>query len=308
MDILGSYIVLCLIFGTTFIAIKIGVMAGIPPILFAGLRFTIAGGIALVLARSRRLPLKLTRAQAGAVVRVGLTSTTAIFGALFWAERFLSPGVAATVGATLPMFVLFLRAGGIRRMSSCQAVGLVAGLFGVGLVLSPTLGLPSGHLDLLAIAVLLAGELAAGWGSVQAEKGLTILPAFVLNGYQMLLGGVTLLALSTFEGTGNLSAVPGQGWAALAYLVIVGSVIGWSLYYRLMARTGAVFPSTWTYIAPAISTWLGIMFLREPLLWSSLAGVALVLVGAALADLKTWKEVFERVRRRALGDAPSWEA
>lgn len=307
MDILGSYIVLCLIFGTTFIAIKIGVIAGIPPILFAGLRFTIAGVIALILAASRRLPLKLTRVQFGVIVRVGLTGTTAIFGALFWAERFLSPGVAATVGATLPMFVVFLRAGG-HRMSPYRALGLVAGLLGVGLVLSPTLGLPSGHLDILAIAVLLAGEVAAGWGSVQAEKGLTILPAFVFNGYQMLLGGVALLALSTFEGIGNLSAIPVQGWAALAYLVIVGSVIGWSLYYWLIARTGAVFPSTWTYIAPAISTLLGIVFLHEALLWSSLAGVALVLVGAALADLKTWREALDRIRRRAPGDAPSWEA
>lgn len=299
MDVLASYILLCMIFGTTFIAIKVGILAGLPPILFAGLRFTLAGSMALGLGKASRLRLKLSPAEARGVLLVGLTNTAIMFGTLFWAERFLSPGTAATVGATLPMFILFLRTGGIRRMSAAQVAGILAGLLGVGLVLSPALSAPGGQLNLLAVGVLLASELAAGWGSVHAGRTMALgLPALVLNGYQMLLGGIALLFLSPLAGTLNLSNIPVQGWAALAYLVVVGSLVGWSLFYHLISKTGPVFPATWTYIAPVISTLLGIAFLHEPLLAASLVGVALVLTGAALADFPTWKSTIERVRRR----------
>lgn len=298
MEILVSYLLMCLIFGTTFVAIKVGIVAGLPPLFFAAARFTLAGAITLAIAAAFRLPLFLSRKDLSSTLWVGLSGTAVVFAAVFWAEVTLSPGVVATVGATLPMFTLLLRRSPDHKISPIHVLGIFLGLTGVALVLSPEMS-PTGHpASLVAVGLLLVAELSAAWASVHAGKTLVShMPPLVFNGYQMLFGGLTLLLASPVLGFGDLGQVSGAGWASLAYLVLVGSVVAWSLFYFLIAKTGPVFPATWTYIAPILSTLLGAAVLHEPLGPDLILGVVLVLLGAVSADLSTWKAIAARIRR-----------
>jgi drug/metabolite transporter (DMT)-like permease len=275
----------CLIFGTTFVAIKVGINAGFPPLLFAGLRFTLAGLMALAIVLARRQPLPRSAKQYGEIALVGLAATTVSFAALFWSEQYLTAGMAAILTAAAPMLVLLISTGG--RLSGWQALSIAGGIAGVGLVMAPSIGQGS-TMALVAAGVLIASELGHAWGSVRAgavmKAGIQPLP---FSGLQMLFGGVGLLLASLLLEVRRAPAVSPEGWWALLYLAVAGSLVAWGLYYWLVAKTGPLFPSTWTYVSPVLATIAGAWFLAEEVTVLTFAGVALVLVSVALTDLKT---------------------
>lgn len=294
---LVGYLVMCVIFGTTFVAIKVGLGAGFPPLFFAALRFIIAGLLALGLSRVRGQALPRSSEQYRQIALVGLTSTTITFAGLFWSEQYLTAGMAAILSATAPMLVMLVATGG--RLGRAQLLSVAGGLAGVGLVMAPTVGQGS-SMALVAAAGLIASYLGHAWGSVRAgavmKSGLQPLP---FSGLQMLFGGIGLLAAAALFELRHLPMVAPEGWLALLYLAVIGSVVGWGLYYWLVARTGPVFPSTWTYVSPVLATAAGAWFLAEPVSPATLAGVTLVLASVALTDPKAARRLLPWLRRPA---------
>jgi drug/metabolite transporter (DMT)-like permease len=271
---------MCLIFGTTFLAIKVGIEGGVPPFLFAGTRFLAAGGLLLLFLKLTGTKIALTQQQRWDAGFVGTTMTALLFGCLYWGEQHISSSAAALLSATAPLMIMlieFFR--GQRGAVMLKISGLLTALLGVGIALYPAVAAKDSWLAMAAVAFILASEVAYAFGAIRSRLALVAgVDPFVLNGWQMLVGGIWLLALSwsteSWQVTGSRSIV-----VTWLYLVVFGSLIGHGAYYWLVRTAGPLLPSTWTYVSPIIAQLVGFWFLAESLTIWSLVGLCFVLVG-----------------------------
>lgn len=287
------YGLMCLIFGTTFLAIKIGIDAGAPPFLFAGTRFFFAGIIVLIAVKLLHGEIGLKTSKRIDVFLVGIFMTTVMFGCLYWGERYISSSIAALLAATTPIMIGIVEwVQGNRKNSWSKGCGLFISFIGVGIAVLPALGIAVTKEALAAVIVILVAEVGNVYGTMTAKKVLaTGVNPFVLNGWQMLVGGAFLILLSwctepaAFEMNTNVLI----SWA---YLVVFGSLIGHGSYYWLVNRAGPLLPSTWTYVSPVIAQFVGYYVLSEYLSGYSFIGLSLVLWGVFLisraATLEKW--------------------
>lgn len=287
---LPAYLLMCLIYGTTFLAIKVGLYAGFPPFLFAGVRFLLAGLVVLAVLRARGVVLPRGRESLRSLALIGLGNTLIPFACLYSAQRYIPSGVAAMLTSTGPALVtLFLIALERRRPEPLQWVGLGVGLAGVWLLMLPTLQPGSySSATLVAAGTVLLAQIAAAWATVYSKRVLSrgVAP-LAMSGAQMVFGGAALLLLSLGVERGPLLFTdPPRALGALAYLMVMGSMVGSGIYFWLVKKTGPVFPSTWLYVSPMIALLLGARVLGEPLQASSLGGAVLVLGGVLLTNAK----------------------
>ncbi|AKG33567.1 DMT family transporter [Paenibacillus durus] len=311
--IILAYSLVCLIFGTTFLAIKIGVDAGAPPFFSAGLRFFAAGAALLLwMSWKRKASLSLLLRKETALTGLGLTFGT--FAALYWAEQYVSSGLAAVLSATGPIMILLLQTFLLRQKASpLSLAGCLIGFTGVLLLVLPSLSLSASPLWLAGCAVILIGEWAYASGTLYTRTVTARLPdvhPIALNAAQMIYGGALMLLLSLFAERPSISFL--LSWEAAGsflYLTVIGSMVGHSLYYWLVAKTNPVFPSTWLYISPPIAVGVGILFYGETVSWMTLLGVITIISGTMLVNAKALKQLLTRfipspsVDRRYAGTA-----
>ena len=279
------YTCMCLIFGTTFLAIKVGVDAGAPPLFFAGSRFLLAGIIVLVALKLSHGEIGFKQVRRWDVALVGLLKTGVLFGCLYWGEKYISSGIAALLSATTPMMIGIAEwFQGTRENTWIKGCGLLISFCGVTVAVLPALGMDASQAALLAVGVILAAEVCDVFGTMRTKRVLAAgLSPHVLNGWQMVIGGSALVMASLL--------LEPAGWSfgfdvlsAWAYLVVFGSLIGHGSYFWLVHRAGALLPSTWTYISPVIAQFVGFYVLGEYLSSYSFIGLTLVLCGVFLVS------------------------
>ncbi|KXY34420.1 transporter [Bacillus cereus] len=295
-----NYILVCIIFGTTFLTIKIGIEAGAPPLFSAGIRFFLAGLILITifkLKKKRVMPYLLSKRIMGA----GFCLTFMTFATLYWAEQHISSGLAAVLSATAPMMILLLQSKRNKtKLQREQFLALFIALTGVLFI-----SLPGMHQELtfiwsIACLVIIVGQLFYGIGSIYSKEILSNSPdvsPFLINGIQMFYGGVLLLIVSIVMEQPNLTILTSWNvqWPIL-YLIFVGSIGGHGLYYWLLSKTNPVFPSTWLYVSPLIAVIVGYFVLGEPLNPAMGIGACLILIGVFLANRSTLGVYFKQGR------------
>ncbi len=295
-----GYMVLCLIFGTTFLAIKTGINAGFSPFMFAGLRFLAAGVLIYLYALRKNLIRGLHRNDWREIVLIGLAMTTVKFAALYWALQFIPSGSSALLVAIFPIMVV-LASYLINRetITALQRIGLVLGFLGVYLIVDMRV---AGTGWIIGAAAIMVGEFINAVGAVWSRKVLNRgIPPVVLNGIQMLAGSIGLIILSLISETSPLpDSNPLAGWLALLYLVVAGSIVGAGIYYWLIQGMGPLIPSTWSYVSPVIALFVGYLVLNESLTGRGLAGAAVVLAGVVLTNYEAFVAIWRsRVRKPA---------
>lgn len=281
-----AYGVMCLIFGTTFLAIKVGVDAGIPPFFFGGTRFLAAGIAVGLFMYCRKKPVRLPRTQVIDALYVGVMMTTALFAALYWGEQYISSGLAALFAAATPALIALIQwYKKENELAAVQKAGLVIGFTGVALAIFPSVVVADNSWAVWAIIAILAGELCAAMGAVRSKQALQkTSDVFLFNAYQMVFGGVGLLLLSLiFESPGAVQINETVMYAWL-HLTVLGSMVGHGIYYWLVKKSGPVFSSTWTYVSPIIAQGVGYWWLNEPITVLSALGLLLVLAGVQLQN------------------------
>ncbi|MDF2929222.1 DMT family transporter [Anaerospora sp.] len=281
-----AYGVMCLIFGTTFLAIKVGVDAGIPPFFFGGTRFLAAGIAVGLFMYCRKKPVRLPRTQVIDALYVGVMMTTALFAALYWGEQYISSGLAALFAAATPALIALIQwYKKENELAAVQKAGLVIGFTGVALAIFPSVVVADNAWAVWAIIAILAGELCAAMGAVRSKQALQkTSDVFLFNAYQMVFGGVGLLLLSLiFESPGAVQINETVMYAWL-HLTVLGSMVGHGIYYWLVKKSGPVFSSTWTYVSPIIAQGVGYWWLNEPITVLSALGLLLVLAGVQLQN------------------------
>lgn len=283
-----AFSVMCAVFATTFLAIRIGVRDGASPFLFAGLRFSVAGALLLgVLLLRRRAAWRDVKRLSLRSFAVSLPLTTVTFGAMYWAEARIDSGLMSRLEALGPVVTALLaRALLGSRLPRIAWLGLALGVTGGVLLAGAAQG---GQVDPAGLGLALVSVVAYAAGLVLYDRlfGPEDDPVIV-SALQSLLGGLMLLAAAPLlERTVWPPTAP--AWWALAYLTIAGSILGHSLSLVVVRDAGSVFASSWLYVSPPIATVLGALVLGERFGTTELLGTGLALSGVYL--------VSRRVRR-----------
>lgn len=275
---LVAYLIVCVFWGSTYLAIKIGVTE-LPPFLFAGLRFAVAGVLLLVLARALgdALPRRAREWRTLAIVGVLLLGGGNAF--VVWAEQYTTSGVASIFVVTVALWMAFLDAvvpGGSGRLGWRVVVGLLFGFLGT-LLLVGTSPAEIVRADLRGPAALTAATISWSAGSIYAKRHPTETSPYMSAALQMLIGGglVTLVGSALGEwGAWHLNA---RGLGAMAYLVVFGSILGYSAYAYALRHASATIVGTYAYVNPVIAVLLGWLLLDEPVGGRTFLSMAMIL-------------------------------
>jgi drug/metabolite transporter (DMT)-like permease len=269
------------VWGSTFLAIRVGVHE-VPPFLLAALRFLIAGVVLFgwALIQGERSP---SRREWLSVLALATLIFLFDYGLLFWAEQRVASGVAAVMMATIPAFtalseILILRT---QKFTLRLGLALLVGLAGVGALMLPKLNLGGAPIDAAgAVALIFA---ALSWSVASALNRKLPLPAskMMSSGTQMFAGGI-LLALSS-AGLGELrgfraGAVSAGAWLALAYLIVAGSIIGFTAYIWLLHHESPTKVGTYAYVNPVVAVLVGYFVGGETLGLRTIMGALCVLI------------------------------
>ncbi len=279
----------CLVFGTTFLAIRVGVASGAPPFLFAGLRFSAAGAaLAAILLATRRASARELAALAPRAALLSVPYIIVNFGATFWAEQYIASGTAAQIDAACPaasaaLSALFLG----KRLRPAHFLGIAAGFGGVCLIVGgagAAEGAAEGSMALIASIVMLGGAICFAGASVLYKRLFSESDdPFAVNALNMLFGGLGLAAAAAATGSRPFPIEAGT-LLPLAYLVVVGSLVGHSANLWLVKAAGPLFASQWSYVSPLIATAAGALLLGEKLGLCAAAGTAATLAGVAIVS------------------------
>lgn len=281
------WLLLCLIWGSTWLFIKLG-LSDLPPFTFAGIRFVIALTILFALIGVRRLPLPRTRSDWTLLAVTGLFSFSLNYGLVFWGEQYISSGLAALLQATIPVFGLviahFYLPG--EQMTPVKIFGVLMGVAGVGVIFSNQLSV-AGPKALAGCAGLVVGSACAAYANVLVKaRGANLNPA-ILAGGQMFFGLIPLmLAGILLEGNPLQFHWTRMAIVSLFYLAIVGSVIAFLLYYWLVQHMDVTKTMLIALVTPVIAVALGVLVLNEELNWRTFAGGAMIISGIGLIVLR----------------------
>jgi drug/metabolite transporter (DMT)-like permease len=277
------WLILCCIWGSTWLFIKIG-LADLPPFTFAGIRFLLASLIlaALVTARGARWPRPGPEWTLIAVV--GVLQFALNYGLVFWGEQHISSGLAAVLQSTFPAFGLVIAHFYLpqERMTTGRVVGVLLGVFGVAVIFSDQLSI-AGSMALLGSVALVLSAFFGSYGNVLVKAYAGKIDPQVLAAGQMVFGFVPLLAIG-FATEGNPLKFHWTTMAviSLLYLVVIGSVVAFALYYWLMRNMDVTNTMLIALVTPAVAVILGMIVLHEKLNWRLLAGGACIISGLAL--------------------------
>lgn len=277
------WLLLCVIWGSTWLFIKLG-LEDLPPLTFAGIRFVIACLILFTIIWLRHIRLPAARVDWILLAVTGVLSFSLNYGLLFWGEQYISSGLAALLQATIPAFGLviahFYLPG--ERITGAKIVGVVLGIVGVGIVFSNQLSLAGGRAFAGCVALVLSSFFVAYSNVLVKARGRNLDPAILAAG-QMFFGLLPLLLIGIpLEGSPLTFHWTGIALISLLYLSIVGSVVAFLLYYWLMQNMEVTKSMLIALVTPVVAVILGMIVLHEQLHWRTVAGGAMIMGGIGL--------------------------
>ncbi|MCA1602145.1 MAG: EamA family transporter [Acidobacteria bacterium] len=277
------WLLLCCIWGSTWLFIKLG-LNDLPPLTFAGIRFVIAALILFALIAVRRDPFPRNRRDLMLLAVTGVLSFTLNYGLVFWGEQYISSGLAALLQSTLPAFGLIIAHFYLprERMTLPRMAGALLGVVGVGVIFSNQLQV-SGPRALWGSAALVVSAFCVAYANVLVKAyGLNLQPAVLAAG-QMLFGLVPLFLIGIpLEGNPLKFNWTPMAWISMLYLAIVGTVVAFLLYYWLIHNMDVTKTMLIALVTPVVAVVLGMLVLKEELHWRTLVGGVMIMAGIAL--------------------------
>jgi drug/metabolite transporter (DMT)-like permease len=270
------------VWGSTYLGILVAVRT-LPPFLMASIRFLIAGGLLYLwsIRRGDRVTDRPGWKQWAAAAVVGFLLLVSANGMLAWAETRVDSGVSSLVIATVPLWMALIdRVAYGQRLSGTAVGGLVIGLAGAALLAGPT---GPGHLEPLGAIVLLGSAISWAAGSLYSRRAPLPRRPLVGASMEMLAGGVLLavIALSLGEAK-QVGDVSTASLLAVLYLIVFGSLIGYTAYVWLLRAAPTSLVSTYAYVNPVVAVFLGWAIASEPIGARTLVAGAMILLAVAL--------------------------
>ncbi len=277
------YGVLCLIWGSTWMAIRV-LVRDVPPLWSAGVRFAIAAAILLLLAALRGSRAPQGPRQWRAVGILGITMIALPYGLLFWAEQFVTSSMTAVLYTALPLCVAALTPWMSKHSVPRAAIlSMVVGAGGIAVLFGQ--GLTASRSTLLGGVAILLGVVSNAFSILFAKRELAAMDPVVTTGWQFLVGAVALVGASLGAERGLTSQWTAQAIAALLFLAIAGSAIAFAAYYWLLRHMQPYQISTISLVIPIIAIVEGALILQEPIP-PLMLGASLVVLAAVAGVLR----------------------
>ena len=280
-----AFAIIYFVWGTTYLAIRIGVHE-VPPFLLAAMRFLIAGGVLYgwMIGQGEHSP---SARQWMSISAIAFLIFVLDYGLVFWAEETVPSGIAAVMMATIPVFmalseIIFLRT---QKLTVRLTLALLIGIGGVAVLMSRSLNLSGAPIDKMGALALIVGSISWSLASVLTRK-LTLPPSKVMSsGAQMLAGGVflalTAAAFGEFRSFHPWTVSRGA-WLALAYLIVAGSIIGYTAYVWLLHYESPTKVGTYAYVNPVVAVLVGYFLGGETLGLRTILGTLFVLASVVV--------------------------
>jgi drug/metabolite transporter (DMT)-like permease len=274
-----AWFAICLIWGTTYLAIKVG-LDTIPPLLLGGFRYIIAGTIMIAALKLRGRALPPVSAWPIQAV-IGCTMLGFGNGGVVIAEKHITSGLTAVLVGTSPFWMVGIDAAfpGGKRLRLPQLIGMTVGFIGIVMLVWPDLRADLGAdtlIGVIAVQVACIGWSVASSYSKRHAQSTDVLGTATL---QMMFGGILMTAVGTGLGEWSHLSFTMPTLAALAYLAVLGSVVAFVSYSYALKHLPISVVSLYTYVNPVIAVALGAVLLDEPFGLRQLAAAAVIVVG-----------------------------
>jgi drug/metabolite transporter (DMT)-like permease len=289
-----AFAIIYLVWGSTFLAIRVGVRE-VPPFLLAGMRFFAAGIVLFAWMRAKGTPSPSRREWATASL-LAVLIFVGDYGLLFWAEKRVPSGVAAVMMATIPVFlalaeIVFLRT---QKLTLRLGFALLVGIGGVLVLVSRSPGFGDAPINFAGALALVVSAISWSVAAILTRK-LSLPESKVMSsGAQMLAGGIlltlTAAMLGEFRGF-DLRSVSVAAWLALIYLIVAGSIVAFTAYVWLIHHESPTKVGTYAYVNPVVAVLLGYALGGEALGSRTIAGTLLVLVSVVVITTTPKKKV-----------------
>lgn len=285
-----AFWVLGLIWGTSFLWIKIAV-ADISPLVLVCFRtlFASIGLAVIVFIKRKDMPSwKELRGRLKDFVILALFNIALPWVLISWAEQFIDSGIASILNSAMPLFTIIIAPLMIseERITLPKIAGLITGFIGVVLLMLPSIQ-GGWSENLLGQAACLLATVFYAFATVFARKKSQGLPPQMQSFLQLSFGSVIIWTMTfAMEGT-PVMPTKALTWFALLWLGLLGSCLAYILYFDLLHKIGPTRVSLVTYIPPLVGVLLGIIFLGEPFYWQAIVGALLILSGISVVNVKT---------------------
>ncbi|HTR02029.1 MAG TPA: EamA family transporter, partial [Thermoanaerobaculia bacterium] len=270
--------------GSTYLAIRFGVET-IPPFVLAGCRHLTAGLILYAWMRRRGAPRPAGKHWRSAAVIGGLLLLGGN-GLVTWAEQRVPSGLAALIVASVPIWMTVLDAAQRReRPHGVVVLGLALGLAGIAFLVAPGQFAGGTPIDALGAAALLTASLLWATGSLYSRRAALPSSTLLATAMEMIAGGVLLMAAATVTGEWSVlspAAVSTRSLLSLGYLIVAGSLVGFSAYIFLLGATTPARVSTYAYVNPVVAVLLGWLLAGEAVTARMLLATGIIVVSVAL--------------------------
>jgi drug/metabolite transporter (DMT)-like permease len=280
-----AFVAICLIWGTTFLAIRVAVET-IPTLALTAIRFMGAGAILLTICLVRRERFPTSRRiwidQAiNGIIMVAIANTSVV-----WAEHYITSGLAALLAAMIPLWMGVLEAvTGTAPFTMRKSAGMLLGFAGVALLVAPGLRQPENSLYFF-LAVVAMQVNCIGWniGALRSKLRPANAGPLAVATIQMLSGGIVLTIAALATGSFSHLAFSQRSLAALLYLMVFGSVIAYSTFLYALARIRASKLALYAYVNPAVAVVVGWLLLHESITARMILAMLVILGGVAVAQ------------------------
>ncbi|CCJ33146.1 EamA family transporter [Caloramator australicus] len=276
-----AFIAVCIVWGSTYLAIRIGV-SEVQPFIFAGIRFTLAGSLMLLYAKIKTLEFPKSKRDVLNITIVGLFLLLGGHGLVVWTEQWVASSIASILVATVPLFIaiieLFVPNGS--RLTLKGWIGLILGFIGVVFL---TFTDSSSAIDVKGAILLLLASLLWAVGSVYQNTFKATGSTVSHIGIEMVVGGISLLIVGLLYGNINLD-ITLKGISALLYLIVFGSLIGYSSYIYILQKWPPSKAGTYAYINPIVAVILGALILNEAINLRIIISTFIILIGVVLVQ------------------------
>lgn len=280
----GALAVVCIVWGTTYLGIRLAV-ATFPPLFFSALRLLLTSGLIFILMHKR---IRWSEFSAGMIKQqamAGLFMFAVGSGMVSMAEVGISSGMASIIGAMSPVWVIlfnrFMNPGS--RITSGLVLGTCTGLTGIALIFGD-FDLTQDHTTLWGATCMFIAGLAFAGGSVWIKNKKLVAEPFGAAGIQMLSGGLVLVPLSLATENWSVIHFDLQSILVIGYLVVFGSLVGYFCYLYAIRRLPVTLVSVYSYVNPVVAVLLGWLILAEPINNRMVMGMVITLTGVYLVN------------------------